>query len=448
MANSRMMESLVLEQSLPDGNCSFNAFVLGWCRADILNRVDSLTPPKHYPANTLPEFIKQSAKALGVGLSWVSVKRKLLLLRSTDKVYLQKQMSPVFRHLSVNLARHNRVFRQRTEMHLKSAFLDFVMPIKKSVDDDIFSRHKFIRDKFAELNPLSRQSWLSLPLWSKPVAKPSEQVLSEAMTKLIDWWFKAGYELFLQAMQEDKVWAGDIELDLFGDFFDLNVDVRRKDFIHHIHINYGGVERRLFSEDQIIELRYRGIVNAEADDCDRLCFLPLSESEVVERLSALPDSDSIREFVFEAGVALKLKPVPIEWAASLQQMIQRNMLKRQGDEYYFNCDANVALNLLEEFPGKERMLRLWRSNYINKPTIILKNDDATHWDNLRDRLQDQAGELSFKSQLAVFLAANALYVAMLQQFASRRFGLFASRLYPLSVRMGLPNIVSDSRPEM
>ncbi len=445
-------ESLIVEESLPNGDCSFNAFVLGWCRPDILDKVDQLKPPRQYPSNILSDFIQTSAHALGVGMSWGSVKNKLLFLRYTDTVRLQLQMAPVFRHLSVNLARHNRVFRQHTEMHLKSAFRDFVMPIRKSVDDDIVSRHQFIREKFAELNPVPRRPILSLFV-SPP--KPSEQVLTVAMNKLIDWWFaqgpESGYERFLQAMAKQKEWAGYNELGLLADFFDVNMYVYNQDLAKDIHINYGSVEKKLFSEDQIMELRYRGIVyedsEVDSEEDAVLRFMPLTVRQVEERLSALPDCDRIREFVLNAAETLKTLAVPAEWRVSLSQLIQRNIIKKQDDNYLFNCDGNTAANLLEEFPGKENMLRLWRLNYISSnPTIRLKRD-AAHYDNLSSRAQQE--ELySFKFQLTTLIAGYTLYMAMLKRFSSQRLNFFARHALCLPSTTHSVTILTESKPEM
>lgn len=415
MPNPRM-DSLVVEPSLPDGNCSFNAFVLGWCRSDVLSHIDHLKPPKQYPNHLFRDFIKQSAQVLNVGLSWLSVKNKLLILRQMDKVHLQRQMAPVFRHLSVKLARHNPVFRARTEEHLKSAFLDYILPAYKSVSDDIFSRHSFIREKFKELNPLQTK-WFSWN-WQQAPQKTSQEKIAEANKKLISWWFAedGGYDYFLKAMEKHGEWAGDIELDLVADFFDVDLDVRRKKFVHHIHFNRGSIEKKYFDEDQIIQLVRRGIVNpGNPDDID-LRFLPLAMQEVEERLDAVPGCEKLRELIWQHS-SLKGQPVPIVEGAAIKQLLQRDIIGKQGDRYVFSCDQNVAINLIDKFPGKEKMLHLWKEKYISdKPTIRLENEDATHWDNLLTQLDkenlDRSDVLQYR--IALLLAARGLYLALMQ----------------------------------
>lgn len=418
-------ESLVLEKAEPDGECSFNSFVLGWSTPKVLNRIDTLQPPRKYPSTMLSEFITESARVLGAALSWRSVKLQLLFLRQNDKIKLQKSMAPVFRRFSINLARHNEEFRVRTEEHLKGAFLDFIMPPKKRVADDVYSRHRFIKEKFAELNPVPRR-WFSFP-WST-VPKPPEPVLAEALNKLMKWWFNntpdGGYEKFLHAMEQAGEWAGDIELDLLADFFDLNIDVRRQNFIYQIHCDHGVIEKTFFSDAQIDELRRRRVVEDSASDKNVLRFLPMTEQELIARISAVPHCLEIQAFIRSAKT-LSGEEVPAIWRSSFRQLIQRDIINYKGENCFFNSCALRLVHLLEEFPGKENMLRLWRFYYINRPTITLVNEDAIHWDNLSSvTLQEERD--SFKHELAVFIAANLLYIILLKRLEAYRFSIFST----------------------
>lgn len=415
------MESPVLEKALPDGNCSFNAFVLGWCRPDVLSYVDHLKLPKHYPSNIFVDFIKQSAKILEVGLSWALVKNKLLFLRQHDKFRLQKQMTPIFRRLSINLARHNQFFRERTEEHLVSAFRDYILPIKNSVEDDVFGRHLFIRKKFAELNPVSQQ-WSPLK-WMRHSVKPSEEMIQEANKRLVRWWFAdtpdSGYENFLRAMEQQGEWAGDIELDLLADFFDVNLDVKRHNFIHHIHFDHGSVARSLFSEDQVAQLICRGVIDHVKMNDTRLRFLPLTLQEVDERLSAVPEIETIRAFVW-CSPLLKSKPLLPNCEPAIKQLLLRDIIYRQDNHYFFNGDQDKTINLLEAFPDKERMLSLWKANYIStKPTMTLVNEDAAHWDYLPAVIFQADVNEEMKFNLAVLLAAICLYRQMARYFGEQ-----------------------------
>jgi len=82
---------------------------------------------------------------------------------------------------------------------------------KEKVGDDIFRRHKFVLDKFAELQ----------------ILKPSNEQLKNQLTT---WWnVGGGAQQFMTAMAQPGHMAGDIELGILAGYLGINVFVTRGD---------------------------------------------------------------------------------------------------------------------------------------------------------------------------------------------------------------------------
>ncbi len=78
--------------------------------------------------------------------------------------------------------------------------------------DDIFTRHEFIMEQFD---------------------------LHEDAASFAVWWQEEVTRRFLQAMREDGVWAGDLELCRLAGYFEVVLNVVCRDSLNLLQGNYG-----------------------------------------------------------------------------------------------------------------------------------------------------------------------------------------------------------------
>lgn len=177
---------LITVKAMGDGNCAYNAFILGFCTPDVLASID---------AGAVVEFTILAAPALGLKeeAKWDAVKAEILRLARVDATTLQKKLAMAMRQLSIDLINADENYYTRSREHIMSAMIN---------GDDVYSRHAFIKKKYNELK---------------------DEVA------FLAWWEQSGYQLFLTAMRNDGQWAGGQELSALANYFDVNFDVCRKD---------------------------------------------------------------------------------------------------------------------------------------------------------------------------------------------------------------------------
>lgn len=427
------------EETEGDGNCAFNAFILGLSRQSVIDRLDAgFLHSGEDPNISMRDFINKTAKMLNISSSWATVKATLAKLRIENKILLQKQLAPVLRQLAVNLEEGDYAFVERTMEPLLSAYSDFYKEHlgkeKKSchVEDDIFKRHLFIQQKFKEL-------------------VNAHQEPEAATAELKSWWKsqhteQPGYRQFLQEMKKDGVWAGDLELFQLARYFHINLDVLREDFIHRIYMNSGKVPRHYFDPDQIKQLITRQIINPPQPGDEDLYFLPMTEADVQQRLKAIAEFDEVAWFVLE-NHCLKGMPVPVEWQSCLNQLSLRNIIHKENGQYKFVVNQDEALERIAEIAIYEKVLQTWRAFHYEAPTVMLLNPSATHWSNAlpKNDLSLYQGEPYFK-----YVCAALVYSLMMpktpftqvSRHSSYRLGFFAPKQL-----LGPVSIVAASRPK-
>ena len=242
MSKTRPYVKYDAEDTSGDGNCAFNAFILGfWTEANIKQVEANLAKNKLTADDKFEKFIKLAAPKLGVAATWNAVKQKALELRCTraGSVQLQKALAEPMRDLAIELLaietkedyeksalyRKNAAYKKYKEDKKKTPSLglaDKENPFTPYLQrhlvgafeytdsfDDVFKRHSFITDKFKELRNDVKTN-----------AKEKKQGLKK-------WWKEknGGFNQFLDKMKESGNFAGDLELKQITKYFGANLDI-------------------------------------------------------------------------------------------------------------------------------------------------------------------------------------------------------------------------------
>jgi hypothetical protein len=369
------------EKTVGKGNCAFNAFALALCDKYVFLQIEqSIRAAGKDPDVRFAGFIRQVAERLKITNDWQSVKTALLQLRADNPVELQAVLAPILRERSMIIAldpieyvRHI----DQTYQPLISAFDDFRLRYSGNDivnNDDIFSRHRFIQDKFDDVCRVE-----------------SDDVLQY---KIVDnWWWKEGYKTFIKEMSQDGAWAGDLELARLACYFDVVLKVVRDDFEHTIHGNYGSFpllhgERDM--EDDVIGdimlcLYNRDIIARKQRDARHDSSYKFSIADfnlLIKRLSKIPDCEKVCSFVESNFHHLKGMEVPKWTSYCLSELIQRNVIGRglDGKNYIFSIDAGEALLRINKIPCYQKIIAICRANYKCHPLLVLHNK-GMHWEN-------------------------------------------------------------------
>lgn len=409
MKSSRKIK-LYQEDTVGDGNCAYNAFILGLCQKSVLDVLEQQINPER----DLKAFIERAAVALKTENNWAAVRAKMLELRESNKRELQKSLAPIMRYLSIDMARKDERHIEKTIQPLLSVFQNYVYRALSvpahGVSDDIFKRHAFIDSKFTDLAMVSladlRSDLTSFDetefkrlraLKSRNVDENARlrameerlaDVINEHAGELEVWWRNSdGYQTFLDNMSKDTVWAGDLELAEVAAYFHVNLDITRDQFYHSMNIEHGSIPLDALNYERGTQLRLRGIIDKPQYGAIDVKLLAHSREEVVAKLSAVPEVETVRTQIAARvaadGVTLTKEPISAALSdACKQELISRSVIARDkgSDKYYFtDITEHEAYERIEAIDKKDEMLRLWDANYKDAPTISLTNPNANHW---------------------------------------------------------------------
>lgn len=432
---------LKAETTLGAGNCAFNAFILGLCRPEILSGIEiELSRHKLTPDIVFHDFIERASQALQTEKNWAAVRDKMLSLRRENKVLLQQRLAQIMRDIAMERAEIDREHFERTRHSMMAAFHDFAYKFLSietgRTKDDIYTEHTFIKRKFQELadkipdalfsspesdfdrdeyNQLKKPGSL-LPVQRERLKHLELQLdfaLGPIQHELQQWWETtpelssampgsnlSGYKKFLEGMQQDGQWAGDLELAELARYFSVNLDVSRPDYAapHHMHIDQGEIpvvsreyDYSLNAAD-ISQLVSRGIVNKPLDEehPESLQLLPQDQSSVKASLEAVPELGKVIEFIqtYKDGESLKKVLVPDEWGEACKaQLLKRNVINKVHYEtglpgYEFVVSHADAVKRIGAVAHKEKIFLAWEQAHKESPTITLTNPYALHWENM------------------------------------------------------------------
>jgi len=397
MSKSRKATKLYQETTLGDGNCAFNAFILGLANAQVFAAIEKEAERRKQNLDEIyKEFIHLAAAKLNVAATYAEVKAQMLWLRKNNKRLLQQLLAPVMRQISIESAQKNPRHYNRTIEPFLSAFNHFVqVEVFKEPSnaplDDIFSPHAFIVKQFRSFaEPLKNV---------KPQERDSALIL--AKDQLLNWWNASGYNQFLNEMQKNGISAGDALLAEAAAYFQVNVDVSRPDYdkAHRIHHETGSIpikndDYELTAKD-INQLVSRGVINREGNNHEELLLLPLTKDEANNRLSAIKEYDVVSSYVEEQGDDVRLSDVPKEMKTeTVNELIQRDVIARDSktEPFKFRLLQVETQERIAEMKKKEVILNAIEQYHSDAPVLNLTNPDA-HWSNLQIKKEDELTDI-------------------------------------------------------
>jgi hypothetical protein len=392
---STRLDQLSVDESIGNGNCAFNSIVLGLSLRAIMEYIEE----ELRAGADFHEFIKLASKAFQVRQNWSEIKARIFELRNSDKNQLQLLLSPVMRHLAISLAEKDRLHFDRTKEPLTSAFRDYAhkrlgLPVP-GVADDIYSRHPFIVNQFDTLFTALRHEIKDQHIKVSPDNKQRiDAMIAILQEQLVQWWGVSGYEKFLHAMKFDGQWAGDLELSQLATYFKINLDVVRRNFIYHIHDNTGTlpiadeVQDYVLSEDEIVQLRDRSVVNRRENGESELRLLPLFNlAELKARVTQVPEFEKVSAHV-QSVPDLLGSPVPADWSSEcIRELKKRSIVEKTDTGAKFVVEQGVAVKRVCGMDKAEKIASAWQAGYKTSPTITLANERGIHWNNTKTKAQ-------------------------------------------------------------
>ncbi len=382
MARARTEE---VEETLQDGNCAFSAFALALCKPDVFAKIEGISRSRHStPDKTWHRFIKLAAAAFNVAEDWRSVKLAMLAWRKQDKAEFQKKAARVLRTLSHDLALTSTIdeysyYYRKTTNELEFAYLAYT-PNDGATEDDIFCRHSFIKTKFDEF-----------------------KLQGSSTDAIFIWWLSQGYELFLDAMNKNAEYAGDLELARLARYFEVSLLRLNGPPLYRNFGYFPNIKSSLFASIDITvkeQIMYalidRGIVDNDSSEPARGNKFDLpSLSLIYSRLGKMKDYDLVATYINALTANLKGTAVPRAWPEScVSELLHRNVIGRapKSEGLFFYKEAENALRAIDEVPQLAWVKSLCLSYYESHPELTLKHKliqsegrSVGHWDNVNVR---------------------------------------------------------------
>jgi hypothetical protein len=217
-----MAHARIVETAEGNGNCAFNAFVLGLVDPSVLN---NLQPSAGALADGGP-FVVQASQALKLNApySWNTLKTYLLSDHSrVFRLYLQLKLSPLLREIAIgfivaepqqHLALTTPAIQAELDQYFNERTNQEPDDISGNKIGDIFIRHPLIKAQFEVLYQSSLGN------------------INAANVSLAQWWADKGHKEFLNRMAHPamnagdvQLYAGDLELAPLGAFFGTSIRV-------------------------------------------------------------------------------------------------------------------------------------------------------------------------------------------------------------------------------
>lgn len=379
MANARTEE---VEQSLQDGNCAFNSFALAICNRDTLSKIAQLI----YNSGSTPDiawhqFIKLAAAQLNVAENWVAVKTEMLRLRKDNKAEFQIKLAKALRQLTHDLARtfdcNEYIYYYNKTVDVFQAAYQEYDPRDKNTKDDIFCRHKFIKYKFKEFKSNKTD-----------------------MNVIMLWWMDEGYAAFLDAMNQDRKHAGDLELARLARYFRLSLLRQDGPSMYRNFGYFPNINLEQFAEiDEpvrkqiMVALINRGIVDKYSSEPGNGFKFNLSTmAEILPLLQRIEYFDLVAGYIRSQQSDIYLTGTPNDWPEKcINELVQRNVITRKNNsrEFIFSRDSEKALRTIDAIPQLEWVASLCSKHLEAHPEIMLKHQffllgskKIGHWDHV------------------------------------------------------------------
>ncbi|OGV26247.1 MAG: hypothetical protein A3F18_06045 [Legionellales bacterium RIFCSPHIGHO2_12_FULL_37_14] len=403
-----MVEKYNKVSAIGDGNCAFNAFILGLCEEDTLNNIEKVMQSEGKDADAhLQTFIELASEVLGVKPpNFATLKGELIRLREEVPEQLQVQLAPIMRQIACDQLMQDEECKQSTKAALTSAFWVDALPGAPRVDrDDIFNRHQFIKNKFAKIKsatPPPRQ--LEREDRNTYLDREDVKQWQEARIKELNiWWEEEGYGQFINGMRNHAVYAGDLELAQLGQYFRVNLELSspvlepRDLYRDNGKVPVGLVSNH--SEDTRFELYNRGVVDHIVGDHQQFLSLRLANEGLTRRLDCVPDYNKVSAHIKNHQGELRDTEVPKGLSEEcLAELKQRGVISLKTDPntsaryYIFALGKEAAERRIKKFsPDNLRSSILQYSKTEALPTVRLHHEHD-HWSFMQKAKADNTLE--------------------------------------------------------
>lgn len=202
-----------IPHTLADGNCAFNAAVLGIFQLINLKKVRDF--PKLY--ELISKQLNLQTTTLEALAHWLNH------LDNASFISLQQKISPLFRKLAVNYIMSNYAYYQDTyENGLKAAFVLY----QQNQRDDTYCVHAHILTQFREL--LNKRQDLNKD--NKEI-KDVLELDTNINHELIQWWQGKGRVDYFNKLKESAIsaedtgsWGSEVEIDAIANIFAVTIE--------------------------------------------------------------------------------------------------------------------------------------------------------------------------------------------------------------------------------
>jgi hypothetical protein len=302
------------------------------------------------------------------------------MLSHANRATLQSTLSPLLREMAIKRVLYN-PDEKNAHLHGTTAAINAeldkyfqerrahnIHQVRTSVIGDIFIRHPLIKQAFERL-------YLS------------NIGIAAAQAALSQWWADVGHDQFLQRMQKPAVsagevdlYAGDLELAQLGASLGVNILVQSvaRNIDTLIYRANGKMPDELVADARI--LADRGII-----DNFGWHWQDLSLAELNARLDAVPQYNDIVNWIAASNAfPQRGDRVPQGLSsASLAQLQARGIVDEAQQYFIVSLAQQEFMDRIIAVPSKDQVIKAWARTYYPAPMIVLQNEYAAHWNNLR-----------------------------------------------------------------
>lgn len=279
----------ILVDAQPNGNCGFNAFILGLI--SIIEQGKLNTDVLESFLNTFfadnPSLISQNELPIEAF--------KRFLHANPDKLRRQLLLAPTLRKYSTNLLKLSNEVKQSLRQAFLAALREYIATKYKIKSfetgfegDDIFIRIPKIKQFFETLT--QNESFISMAN-----RDDLDIILDNYQDKIVSFWDEEGFDIYIAYVEQNGTWVGDIELGVLAREFQVNLSVRRGTAIYQLVEEFHQGTIRLGNNDATHWDCYLPFDHATAYAKFNIIDMPEYASELVENIAINTICDEVEE---------------------------------------------------------------------------------------------------------------------------------------------------------
>lgn len=390
------------ERALGDGNCAFNAFVLGLSQSSVIHGIEkNLAAQNKNPDAVFAAFVQAAANSLHIAATWDALKAELLKrpIDEPQKDAFQQRLAPLFRNLSIDLLQADNSNRDNSIEALNIEYQNFVykaLGVKGREQGDFCRAHPLVQKKFADLFAAAKSNLLAkFNVAEYEQAKASNDAkiageLEDILKKNINisvldaWWIAEGYDQFCEEMRKPGMHGGDFELEALAKYFEITLIVRGSNDCESMrHSAHGTL---IVANNAIARaLSDRGIARIKGEQAASVTveLFALDKEEMTSRLNQISHYADVMNYLVNKhpvrGDEISINDFSLD---CLEQLKLRGVLSARNNKYYFAVDATIAESRINKIDTADDIMVEWSKNYRDAPTIMLSNPHGKHWNNV------------------------------------------------------------------